>query len=261
MKDHNSDEIKSKVQQQFGANAKKYVESKSHSSGEDLKMLLEWSEPKKSWTVLDIATGGGHVTKLFAPHVNQVIATDITREMLKEAKRFVDLSASNVNYIVADAESLPFLDNTFDLVTCRIAAHHFPNAKEFIKEAHRVLKQGGRLLLVDNIAPVNPLLDNFINTLEQLRDNSHVRCYSQNEWQSWVDETGFVLVKSKVRKKQLEYQSWVERTTSSDEEISKVAQYIQNAEKQVKDYFDFQLTPNAIHSFKLDEWIALMEKK
>lgn len=261
MNNHNSNEIKFKVQQQFGANAKKYVESKSHSSGEDLKMLLEWTDPKESWTVLDIATGGGHVTKLIAPHVHQVIATDITREMLQEAKRFVDLTVSNVNYIVADAESLPFLDDTFDLVTCRIAAHHFPNAKEFIKEAHRVLKPGGRLLLVDNIAPREPQLDEFINTLEQLRDQSHVRCYSQNEWQSWIDEAGFGLVKANVRKKQLEYQSWVERTTSSNEQISKVALYIQAAEKQVKDYFDIQLTRNAIQSFKLDEWIALIEKK
>ncbi len=261
MNDKNFNDVKAEVKQQFGKNAKKYVESKSHSKGEDLQLLLEWTAPKESWTVLDIAAGGGHVTKLLAPQVKEVYATDLTVEMLKEAKQFLDVYASNIHFIVADAENLPFLDESFDLVTCRIAAHHFPDAKEFLKESHRVLKPGGKLLLIDNIAPDESNFDEFINTLERLRDSSHVRCYTRNEWESWIDETGLVLVKSKVRKKQMEYKSWVERTTSSLEQIKKVAKYIDNTEVNVLDYFGFQLEESKVLSFKLDEWMVLLEKK
>jgi len=255
------DAVKAKVQQQFGENAKKYVESKTHSKGEDLQLLLEWAAPKESWTVLDIATGGGHVTKLLAPHVKQVFATDITVEMLKEARQFLEQYASNVHFIVADAENLPFLDESFDLVTCRIAAHHFSNADEFIREAYRVLKPGGKLLLVDNVAPEEKVLDEFINKLEWLRDNSHVRCYTKSEWEIWMKQTGFTQRKSHVSRKRLEYQGWVQRTASSSKQISSVTKFMENAEKHVQEYFDFQKEADEITAFKLDEWIVMLEKE
>lgn len=80
-----SDEVKHAVQEQFGKNAQQYVESKTHAQGDDLQLLVQWLAPQTSWKVLDIATGGGHVARTLAPHVAQVVATDLTRPMLAAA--------------------------------------------------------------------------------------------------------------------------------------------------------------------------------
>lgn len=126
MPEDNQEKIKETVKDQFARNAEKYVTSETHAKGDDLALMVEWMQPKGDWTVLDIATGGGHVTKHLSPHVAHIFATDLTREMLATAQRHLSRTCENVWYMVADAEELPFLDQTFDVVTCRIAAHHFP---------------------------------------------------------------------------------------------------------------------------------------
>ncbi|WP_338448952.1 class I SAM-dependent methyltransferase [Niallia oryzisoli] len=257
---NNSEELKSKVKQQFGTNAKKYVDSKSHAYGSDLPIIISWAEPKEYWVVLDIATGGGHVTKQLSPYVKQVFATDITIEMLNEAKKFLDQYVSNVSYIVADAERLPFLDETFDLITCRIAAHHFPNPQNFIGEVSRVLKPGGKFILVDNIVPEDERIDEFINTLELLRDHSHVRCYKEGEWKSWANNAGLGFIKSQIRKKTLDYKPWVQRTTTSVDQVLIVKEHIINADEHIQEYCGIKMNQGEIASFHLDEWMGLFEK-
>jgi ubiquinone/menaquinone biosynthesis C-methylase UbiE len=156
-----SEAIKQKVQEQFGQHAQKYVTSTTHAKGSDLVLLKNWLHVDSSSIVLDIATGGGHVVKSLAPHVKQMFATDLTYEMLETAKGHLNSTSSNIFYVIADAESLPFLENTFDAVTCRIAPHHFPNPNVFVQEVSRVLKPGGKFLLIDNIAPEDKELDDF----------------------------------------------------------------------------------------------------
>lgn len=99
---------KQKVKEVFGKNADKYVTSSSHAKGDDLPLIVEWLQPKKTWTALDIATGGGHVTKTLAPHVATVFSTDLTEEMLENTAKHLRGSFDNIQYVVADAEALPF---------------------------------------------------------------------------------------------------------------------------------------------------------
>ncbi len=108
MPDSQDKVIKDVVKEQFSRNADKYVTSESHGKSEDLALLVQLLEPEPDWRVLDIATGGGHTAKSLAPHVAQVFATDLTREMLVSAHRYVTQHADNVWFIVADAENLPF---------------------------------------------------------------------------------------------------------------------------------------------------------
>ncbi|BBP91069.1 hypothetical protein BsIDN1_46870 [Bacillus safensis] len=126
----------------MGENAEKYVTSQTHAKGADLDLIVEWTAPKESWIVLDIATGGGHTAKALAPYVNQVFATDLTKEMLSHTS--LHLKAYPQIFLCSSGCRKPsFLDGTFDMVTCRIAAHHFPHPEQFAKEASRVLKSNG----------------------------------------------------------------------------------------------------------------------
>lgn len=256
-----SESIKLKVQQQFSQHAQKYVTSSTHSKGSDLIVLKDWLKVHSASIVLDIATGGGHVVKSLAPHVAQVIATDLTYQMLETAKRHLDTSASNILYVIADAESLPFLANTFDAVTCRIAPHHFPNPNVFVKEVARVLRPGGKFILIDNVAPKDKELDYFVNKLEKLRDDSHVRSYSVKEWTTWFEQADLSLMKSEHRKKTFNYPDWVRRTTTSEEQIKIVDTHLLSASKIIQDYFFIESNNDKLQSFTIDEWMVLVEKK
>lgn len=253
--------VKEEVKQQFGQNAEKYVASQTHAKGDDLSLLAEWLKPQKDWVFLDVATGGGHVSKTMAPHVGHVFATDLTQPMLEAARNHLQEQCPNVFYVVADAEALPFLSDTFDAVACRIAAHHFPHPQAFVREVSRVLKPGGKFLLIDNIAPEEEKLDRFVNTLEKLRDTTHVRSYSRSEWRTWMAEAGLVEVDSRVRKKTFPYATWVRRTARSEEQVDQVTAHITSSDQEIHAYFGVVKEGDQITSIQVDEWMVLLEKK
>src|SRR5580692_2554848 len=149
-------ELKSKslAQERFGAFAATYATSRSHAKGNSLTRLVELAAPQPAWTALDIATGAGHVALTFAPYVAHVVASDLTPQMLDVARGLArDRNIANMSYVDVRAEALPFADATFDLVTCRIAPHHFEDVQRFVAESARVLHSGGLFALVDNISP------------------------------------------------------------------------------------------------------------
>lgn len=260
MVEENQEKIKETVKDQFSRNAEKYITSETHAKGDDLALMIEWLQPKRDWTVLDIATGAGHVTKHLSPHVDHVFATDLTREMLATAQRHLSETCRNVWYMVADAEELPFLDQTFDVVTCRIAAHHFPNPNKFVLEAARVLKPGGKFLLIDNVVPDDDQFDQFVNKLEYLRDNSHVRCHRTKEWKAWATDSGLEMVNSRERKKTFDFPTWVRRTTESEEQVALVEQHILQSDNMMQEYCGLTMKDGKISSIYIDEWMVLFNK-
>src|ERR1700680_1535381 len=182
---------KAQVQDYFARNAEGYVASFSHRAGNDLERLLELGEWDSQQHALDIATGGGHTALAVAPHVAQVTVTDLTPRMLEKAREYLlQQGITNAVFQVADAEQLPFADATFDRVTCRIAAHHFPDVPQFVREVARVLKASGIFLLIDSMAPDDPQLDTFDNRVEKWRDPSHGRSCTEKEGQSVFQTAG-----------------------------------------------------------------------
>ena len=166
-----SESIHNKVKEQFSKTASAYVTSSIHAKGDDLQLLLELSGDVTHKSVLDIATGGGHTALAFAKAGARVTATDLTVPMLEKAQAFIESQGvSEVCFQEAKAEDLPFADDTFDRVTCRIAAHHFAEPQSFVNEVARVLKLGGQLLLVDNISPNDQELTKTMNHIEKTRD-------------------------------------------------------------------------------------------
>src|ERR1043166_5636489 len=127
---------KTLVQEQFGKTAASYLTSAPHAKGASLERLIALTSPQKTWRGLDVATGGGHVAYTFAPHVERMWATDITQEMLDRVRGEAQRRAlANIRPAYAKAEALPFEDASFDLVTCRIAPHHFDSIPDFLKRS------------------------------------------------------------------------------------------------------------------------------
>ncbi|MGG0718407.1 class I SAM-dependent methyltransferase [Robertmurraya massiliosenegalensis] len=254
-------EAKNLVKNVFGKNAEKYVTSESHSQGTDLPLIVEWLNPKSDSIVLDIATGGGHVAKTLSPHVATVLATDLTKEMLSNTAKHLRTQYKNIHYVLADAESLPFLDNTFDEVTCRIAPHHFPNPGHFIREVSRVLKPRSQFLLIDNIAPEDSDKGEFMNQVEKLRDKSHGRCLSISEWRKLFQNSDLEEGQSRQRKKKFMFPVWVNVTTENQEQRDEVEQLLLSATEELKEYFAIEIVDGEVQSHEIDEWMVLCKKK
>lgn len=178
----------------FGPNAEKYLHSTVHKNPADLKRLEDLLQPKKSDVLLDIATGGGHVAYHFAPLVSQVIALDISPEMLLVVEREAQRLGLNVLVTrLGDAHNLPLPDESVSLVTNRVAAHHFRDKDLSSSEVYRVLKPGGKYAIMDTSVPNDPALDAEINEIELLRDPSHVRNSSPAEWRKLLETAGFTV--------------------------------------------------------------------
>ena len=199
------------VQEQFGRNAEGYLTSKPHAQGKSLDRLIALTRPQRDWRVLDVATGGGHVAYAFAPHVARVWATDITNEMItlvrgEASKR----GLANLRTGYAKAEALSFDDASFDLVTCRIAPHHFESIPAFVREVHRVLKPGALFGLVDNVVVPGSVGD-FVNAFERFRDPSHLRAWTMQEWRDALSAAGFAIAHEEELDKLMEFKPWAAR--------------------------------------------------
>jgi SAM-dependent methyltransferase len=206
---------KALVRSQFGTHAANYVASRSHAMGASLNRLVELTQPQKSWRVLDIATGAGHTALAFAPHVAHVVASDLTPQMLEQAALLAKTRGiGNVSFESAEAERLPFPDAAFDLVTCRIAAHHFDDVAGFLTEAVRVLKPQGLFALVDNVAPAGEAGARY-NAFEKLRDPSHSRCLTMAEWQDAVAVAGLRVRTAACLDKPMDFAAWTEQMSVS----------------------------------------------
>jgi ubiquinone/menaquinone biosynthesis C-methylase UbiE len=259
------------VQQQFGANAAAYLTSTVHAKGASLARLVELVAPKPAWIVLDVATGAGHTAAVFAPHVARVIASDLTPEMLVQAgKLAVTRGLANMETAIADAEALPFPDRSFDLVTCRIAPHHFPAIAAFLGEVHRVLKPGGTFALVDNVSPDQETTPGFsaaelqaagaaYNAFEKLRDPSHGRALDTAEWLSLMQAAGLELVHREHAPKAMNFRSWVETMNVPADVVPRLAAMLDAASPALAAFLKPTRDGDA-RGFVLDELIAIARR-
>ncbi len=177
----------------FAQRAAFYTTSAVHKDKVVLERMVELAHVRSTDRVLDVATGAGHTAFGFAPYVCEVIATDVTPEMLAEGEKLkaeYGIHAQRVEFRISDAHDLPFEDESFDVVTCRRAAHHFVDIDRALREMRRVLRPGGRLVIDDRSVPADDFVDATLNRLDWLHDHSHVRQYRPSEWRSMLQDTG-----------------------------------------------------------------------
>ena len=220
---------KESVRRQYGSVGDAYVKSNGHATGSDLDRMVALAQPAPDEALLDIATGGGHVARVFAPHVASIVASDLTPEILEHAaKAFASWGIGNVKTALADAEDLPFDDASFDIVTCRIAPHHFPDPAAFVNDVARVLRPGGRFVLVDSTVPEGEDGALF-NRFEKLRDPSHVRSLTVGEWTSLLGDAAFSIGAIEPFPKRHDFTDWISRSRTSTEDRAALARMILGA--------------------------------
>jgi SAM-dependent methyltransferase len=234
------------VRAQFGKTAAAYVASATHASGEDLERLVAVAAPRSGERALDLGCGVGHTLRRIAPLVGLAVGADATIEMLEAGRNSV-VSAPNAAFVQSDATALPFADAAFDLVTCRLAAHHFGDPARAFREVARVLRRGGRFVLVDNCAPDDEALDAFINELETLRDASHVRNHTIGAWRALLEDAGLrASVESELITTKITTENWLERSQTPRDRAEKVRRRLREAPRPARDAFRITDTTFAV---------------
>jgi ubiquinone/menaquinone biosynthesis C-methylase UbiE/catechol 2,3-dioxygenase-like lactoylglutathione lyase family enzyme len=255
--DAGSAAIKARVREAFGQSAEEYITSPGHAGGADLNRLVELAAPSLGDRALDVSTGGGHTALALAPHVAHMTASDLTPPMLAAARDFLTASGvTNASYVIADAEQLPFLDASFDLVTVRIAPHHYASITAAVHEMARVLRPGGRLVMIDNIAPEDATLDELGNRWEKWRDPSHVRNYTVSAWRSYLTDAGLTITEVETQRKVYDFVSWTARMRMPADERAKLEADILAASPAAREYFAVTETDGRLVSWSADFLIA-----
>jgi SAM-dependent methyltransferase len=233
-------------EKQFAQNPDKYRDDPLFAEGEDLRLMVQSITIPKVKTVLDIGTGAGHTALAFSKVAEEkCYGIDVTEQMVQVATKLAkDRGISNVHFQIGDAENIPFENQSFCIVTCRFAAHHFVNVEKCIQEISRVLKPGGIFMLVDHYAPEESELDAFINTLDQLRDPSHVREYSLLEWKNLFDKNGLSYREIYKWDLPIKYQNWIERAATPKDKQQKLMDHFQLATPSCKETFQIKLDGN-----------------
>lgn len=184
-----------------------YRTSASHRAGADLARLIERLALPPASDILDAATGTGHTAIKLASFGHRVTGVDITPEMLAEARTLAARSHVSCGWLLGDVSRLPFPDASFDAVTCRRAAHHFPDVRAFLREAFRLIRPGGRLGLADMTAPETAI--GALNELETLRDPSHVRALTPAQWKSALEASDFTILTMENTVERLPPEDWL----------------------------------------------------
>jgi ubiquinone/menaquinone biosynthesis C-methylase UbiE len=205
----------------FSRRAEAYAASPSHARGEDLEIVAGFAAPGPHDRCLDIACGPGHTALRIAREAALVIAADVAPGMLAAARRLAaERGLDNLLVLYADAAALPFAGAGFDLVTCRIAPHHFADVPGFLAEAVRVLAPAGRFVIEDSLAPDDSETAAFLEELEKRRDPTHVHSLSDAEWRAALAAAGLRVTAEKVWPKRRDFALWVGRAGLDVAEIA-----------------------------------------
>ena len=247
---------------QFGATAAAYLTSSVHASGADLDRLTQLAAKPEVIRALDLGCGAGHASFALArAGVPQIVAYDLSEQMLRVvAAEAQTRGHTQIETCCGPAEHLRFDAASFELVVTRYSAHHWLDVRRALREAARVLKPGGTFLVIDVLAPEAPLMDTVLQTLELLRDESHVRDYRESEWLAMLDTAALHRAHGAVSadrwKLPMVFDGWVARIGTAPPRISALKTVMDALPTEAREYFS--ITPD--HSFAIDAgWFEVVK--
>ena len=244
MEDTHPNEPARSAKEQFDRQAAHYNAQWNSWSEEVLNSMLISAQPKPTDAVLDVATGTGFTALAFAPLVQSVVGLDVSPGMLKQAEQYAqERGIANAAFQEGPAEALPFADQSFDLVTCRIAPHHFLDVQKFLAETARVLKPGGSFVLADTTVPDNsPEADAWQNGLEVVRDPSHVRNYTPGEWRHMAEAAGLTVTECRTNGGgiTIPLSDWLTRAGCTPEQSAEVRRRFAEAPQSAREAFQIE---------------------
>lgn len=226
------------IQQQFGSAAEAYRQSAVHAQGADLTRMVALVQSHGARTVLDVGCGAGHVSVNVAPVVQHVTAYDLTEAMLTQVSLLAqERGLANVSTQAGNAEHMPFTDASFDIAMTRYSAHHWQNPALGVREMARVVKPGGWVIVSDIIALENYVQDTFLQTIETLRDASHVRDFRLSEWQAFYAAAGLTMHTDMEWALVLDFAAWVQRINTPPANVALLRQLLDDASAEVRSLF------------------------
>jgi SAM-dependent methyltransferase len=243
---------------QFGSNAANYLHSAVHASGADLDRLAALAGELRPARALDLGCGAGHASyALSRGGARRITAYDPAPDMLSVvANEAAARGLAGLDTRLGAAEVLPFEDHRFDLVVTRFSAHHWASVPRALAECARVTAPGGRLVVIDVIAPETPLFDTCLQVIEFLRDASHVRDYRISEWSAMKRAAGFTAPMVSGWKLPQEFEPWIARIGTPPDRVAALRAVFRELPNEVREYF--QVGPAL--SFVIDSaWLEALK--
>ena len=234
--DHLLDSKQSASARQFERQSDRYGKSHILADTVDVAAGLKGINVPPGGTALDVATGGGHTALWLARQGWKVTAGDIAPRMLRNAAKLCAEAGVSIETKLFPAEEMPCASGAFDLVTARVAPHHFSSPARFLGEVARVLKPGGHFLLIDGSVPDDdPQTEEWLHHVEKLRDPSHGRYLSRKTWEALVREAGLTVVRSHLEPfKQPDLEWYFETAATPPGNREQVMMAVGSASKQVR---------------------------
>ena len=238
------------ARKQFDRTAASYAVSRAHSNSRSLALLKEFAGDRQYRIAIDIATGPGFAAFALADQCDEMIATDISKGMLQQVQKLAfQRRIGHMERSFADAHALPFRDASLDLVMCRTAPHHFASIPKFLSEVRRVLVNSGVFLMVDTTTSEFELPRIWHQNMELRRDRSHVAAPPPSVWRREFVQAGFKVVEEKLTTVDMEFNDWVLRSNTAEEEVEAMRNDWRNIDEQISVEYSVKDHDNGDYSF------------
>ncbi|EDY21998.1 Methyltransferase type 11 [Chthoniobacter flavus Ellin428] len=233
------DAVQQAAQEQFARQSRNYGRSHILADVSDVQAGLEKINLPPVAQVLDVATGAGHTGLYLASLGHQVTCTDLAAPMLDRVREAAQERGLSVETRQHPAEEFPYAEASFDLVTSRVAPHHFSSPESFIRETARVLRPGGWFLLIDGSVPDDAEeAEEWLHQVEKHRDPSHHRLLSPRAWTRLCEASGLRVQSAELKTfKQPDLEWYFETAATSPENRKAVRDLIANAPASVRETF------------------------